>query len=165
MAVAVAGLEDSHRVPFVAVPKDRCRHSPADPKTPLFFSFGAGRCARGCIGDGTLYAIMTTKVHQSACRWCAGDTRFFEHTPNLCRLVLAEGAKSHQTATANLLDRTKFSLLRWSIGHDLLIHLAVFECTTVTEPHLATATGVWKDIMGVNNRQEGAVQIKRCIEN
>ena len=142
MEVAVAGLEDSHQVPFAAVPKDRCRHSPANPKTPLFFSFGAGRCARGCIGDGTWYAVTTTKAHQSACRRGAGDTRFFEHVLNLSRLVLAEGAKSRQTATANLLDRTKDSALCLSIGHDLLNDLAVLECATVTEPHLAMATGV-----------------------
>jgi hypothetical protein len=43
--------------------------------------------------------------------------------------------------------------------------LAVFEFTTVTEPHLATATGVWKDIMGVSNGPKTAIQIKGFIAN
>jgi hypothetical protein len=134
-------------------------------KPPLFFLLETGRCARGCIGDGAWYAAMSTKAHQSACRRCAGDTRFFKHGPNLSHLVLAADAKSHQTTTASLLDGTKDSLLCLSIGHDLLIDLEVFECMTVTDTHLATATGVWKDIMGVSDRQKTATQIKGFIAN
>jgi hypothetical protein len=85
---------------------------------------------------------MSTKAHQSACRRCAGDTRFFEHGPNLSRLVLAADAKSHQTTTANLLDRTKVSSVRLFSGRCLVVDVAVFEYETVTGTHLATVTGV-----------------------
>jgi hypothetical protein len=108
---------------------------------------------------------MSTKAHQSACHRCAGDTRFFEHGPNLSHLVLAADAKSHQTTTASLLDRTKDSLLCSSIGRDLLIDMEVFECMTVTDTHLATVTGVREDIGRVSNRQKTPTQIKGFMAN
>jgi hypothetical protein len=104
-------------------------------------------------------------VHHATSCMTAGDTCFFEHRPNFSYLVLAADAKSRQPSTASLLDRTKDCLLCLSTSRSLLIDLAVFKCTTVTEPHLATATGVWKDIMGVSNRQKTATQIKGFMAN
>ncbi len=116
--------------------------SRASDKTPFFFFLATGRCARGCIGDGTWYAATGTKGDQATCCMMAGDSRFFEHRPNLSHLVLADCAKSHDTTTANILDRTEVSWTRWSVWLDLLMDLAVFECATVTDTHLATVTGV-----------------------
>jgi hypothetical protein len=95
----------------------------------------------------------------------AGDSCFFEHRPNLSHLVLADCAKSHATTTADLLDRIEVSWTRWSVWPDLLMDLAVFGCATVTEPHLATATGVREDVMGVSDRQKTAIRIKGFIAN
>jgi hypothetical protein len=147
------------------VATDPSPHLRASDKNPLFFFLETGRCARGCIGDGTWYAAMGTIAHQATSCMMVGDPRFFEHGPNLSHLVLADCAKSHDTTTADLLDRTEVSWARWSVWPNLVMDLAVFEFTTVTEPHLATATGVWKDIMGVSDRQKTATQIKGFIAN
>jgi hypothetical protein len=138
--VAVAGSVDGHRAPLIAVSNGPYLQSPSDSKTPLFFPFEIRHCAKGCIGDDTWYAIMTVEVHQSTCCVSVGVTHFFEDQLNLPCLVLANGAKSNQIATANLLDRIKVSPLHWSVGRSLLINFAVFKCSTVTDPHLATAT-------------------------
>ncbi len=165
MEAAVAGVANGHRMPLETAETDPSPHSRASDKNPFFSFLETGRCARGCIGDGTWYAVMGTNVHQATSCMMAGDSCFFEHGPNFSCLVLATDAKSRQSLTASLLDRTKDSSLCVSTSHDLLIDLAVFKCTTVTEPHLATATGVWKDIMGVSNRQKTATQIKGFIAN
>jgi hypothetical protein len=83
---------------------------------------------------------MSAMVHQSTCWVSVGVTHFFEDQPTLSCLILAKGAKSYHTATADLLDRIKLSPLHWSVGRSLLINFAVFKCSTVTDPHLATAT-------------------------
>ncbi len=140
--VAVAGLADVHLVPLVAARKSRKPHSPSDPKTPVFFLCQTRRSAKGCIGDGTWYGVVTAEAHQQASRVCAGDTRFLREVFDLHLLVLAKDAKSCQTTTANVLDRTKFSSMRLFAGRNLVVDFAVFGSSTVTEPHLATATRV-----------------------
>ena len=135
-------MADGHRMPLETAETDPGPPSRASDKNPLFFLLETGPCARGCIGDSTWYAVMVTKMHQSTCCVSAGDSLFFEHRPNLSHHVLADCAKSLDTTTANLLDRTEVSWIRWSVWPDLVMELAVSEYTTVTYTHLATVTGV-----------------------
>jgi hypothetical protein len=79
--------------------------------------------------------------------------------------VLAEKSKSDDVITVNLLDRNEVSAMRWFVCCYLLIDCAVFECATVSDTHLATVTGVRKDIVSVLRTPKMAVQINGFIEN
>ncbi len=67
--------------------------------------------------------------------------------------------------TVNLLDRNEVSAMRWFVCWYLLIDSAVSECGTVPDTHLATVTGVRKDIVTVLRMPKMAVQINGFIEN